>query len=161
MDKAPFVSPLVTRRVGVICHSVRVHTYGPEAPATPRLSQCLRALMHQVDTLWPHRTRTSDGWIGDLAHQERQSDHNPDARGIVHAVDITAARIEPLVLIVAACVHPSTNYVIYRRRIFSRSHNFIGRYYDGADPHTSHVHISILHTAKAERSERIWLRGEG
>lgn len=131
--------------------------YGPSAPATPRLALSLRTLFEQVDHLWPHRTKTSDGWIGDAAHLARVSDHNPDARGLVHAIDVTAARIEPWVLVVAACVHPATNYVIFERRIFSRSHQFRGRYYDGADSHHRHVHVSILHTRAAETSRRDWL----
>lgn len=134
-----------------------MHRYGPSAPSTPRLALSLRTLFEQVDELWPHRTIGSDGWIGDDRHQHLPSDHNPDARGLVHAIDVTAARIEPWVLVVAACVHPSTNYVIYRRRIFSRSHQFRARYYGEADPHTTHVHISILHTRSAETSRRDWL----
>lgn len=123
----------------------------------PRLAASLRRLGRETDLLWPHRTRTSDGWIGDAAHSVRASDHNPDGHGIVHALDITTARIEPMVLVVACCVHPSTNYVIFRRRIYSRSHRFIGRFYEGSDPHTEHVHVSISTTSAAERSVRPWL----
>lgn len=39
----------------------------------------------------PNRNKASDGTIGDAAHQAQgsSSDHNPDYRGIVHAVDLT------------------------------------------------------------------------
>lgn len=114
-------------------------------------------LGHDVDALWPDRPRGSDGWIGDQRHQERVSDHNPDPRGIVHAIDITAAGIDPWAVVVAACTHPSTHYVIFRGRIFSASQMFMARMYDGVDPHTSHVHVSILRTSQAEARIRHWL----
>lgn len=131
--------------------------YGPDAPATPRLARSLRVLAHDVDALWPDRPTASDGWIGDERHQARASDHNPDARGIVHALDITAAQIDPWAVVVAAVVHPSTNYVIFRERIFSANAQFMARRYDGPDPHDSHIHISILRTSSAERAARHWL----
>jgi len=85
------------------------------------------------------------------------SDHNPDSRGIVHALDITAAGIDPWAVVVSACVHPSTHYVIFRGRIFAANQQFMARKYTGADPHDSHIHVSILQTVKAERTERHWL----
>lgn len=47
-------------------------------------------LRDQVNKRFPSRDKTSDGWIGDRAHQARKSDHNADARGWVHAIDIDA-----------------------------------------------------------------------
>ncbi|HEX4489671.1 MAG TPA: hypothetical protein VH914_00550 [Acidimicrobiia bacterium] len=38
--------------------------------------------------LW-HGVNSSDGSCGDATHATRESDHNPDARGIPHAVDIS------------------------------------------------------------------------
>jgi len=99
----------------------------------------------------------SDGWIGDQAHAATQSEHNPDAHGIVHAIDLTAEGIDPWIVSIAAIVHPSTWYVIYRKRIFSRTHNFVGREYLGADPHDSHIHVSILLTAAARQNNRRWI----
>ena len=136
---------------------VPVHEWGPDAPTTPRLALSLRNLGREVDARWPGRDRASDGWIGDLSHQQRDSDHNPDPRGIVHAADIDASDVDPWALVVAAVVHPSTSYVIFRGRIFSRSHLWSARDYTGPDPHTSHVHVSILHTHKAEQSPRHWI----
>jgi len=45
-------------------------------------------MRNQINKRWPDRDKRSDGVVGDLAHQARPSDHNPDSRGYVHAVDI-------------------------------------------------------------------------
>ena len=47
-------------------------------------------LRDQVNHRFPSRDKSSDGWIGDRAHQARKSDHNPDPKGWVHALDIDA-----------------------------------------------------------------------
>jgi len=113
--------------------------------------------MRQVDHLWPDRNRSVDGWIGDQAHASRESDHNPDGRGVVHAVDITASDVVPDVVLVACAVHPSTRYVIWNGFIYRRAEHFHGQRYHGASRHTDHLHVSILNTREAEQSHRIWL----
>ena len=45
-------------------------------------------LRDQVNKRFPKRDKASDGWIGDADHQSRESDHNSDANGWVHAIDI-------------------------------------------------------------------------
>jgi len=35
-------------------------------------------LRDQIDTWYPDRRSTSDGWIGDARHSATKSDHNPD-----------------------------------------------------------------------------------
>ena len=45
-------------------------------------------LRDQVNRRWPKRDKRSDGWIGDAAHSQRASFHNPDKRGLVFAIDI-------------------------------------------------------------------------
>lgn len=42
------------------------------------LTAGLKNLRSQVDKRWPDRNKTSDGTIGDAAHQDRTSGHNPD-----------------------------------------------------------------------------------
>lgn len=46
--------------------------------ATPVLTKALTALRAGFNTAFPDRDKTSDGWIGDAAHQLHVSGHNPD-----------------------------------------------------------------------------------
>ena len=67
---------------------------GPEATRSPvRIAKTLDVLRNEINALAPKRSKGSDGWIGDAAHQSRASDHNPWVReggvGIVTALDIT------------------------------------------------------------------------
>jgi hypothetical protein len=55
---------------------------------TYRLCKAGQQLRLQVDDSYPDRDKSSDGWIGDTSHKARRSDHNPDAKGIVRAIDI-------------------------------------------------------------------------
>jgi hypothetical protein len=52
-----------------------------------RAAKCIVVLQHQLDALYP--TRTKPDWIaGDAAHQARVSDHNANAAGVYQAIDI-------------------------------------------------------------------------
>ena len=117
----------------------------------------LRQLLAEVNPRWPGRSRRSDGTIGDRAHSARRSDHNPNGRGSVNAIDITASGINVGALIAAAKKHPSVRYIIHNRRIMNRDiGNFRPRYYSGANPHVAHVHISIYQSRTAENRRRSW-----
>lgn len=117
------------------------------------LAPSLKALRGEVDKRWPTRSRVSDGSIGDAAHRARKSDHNPDSKGCVHAVDITASGIDTGVLIDRCIKDPRVAYVIHDRRIWAG-----GKWspYKGANPHVSHVHVSIRHSGNAESSTSSW-----
>lgn len=121
-----------------------------------RLAECGVVLRTEINTRWPKRDHGSDGWIGDPAHQARQSDHNPDSRGIVHAIDVDKDGIDPNFLVRQAIKHPSCQYVIYDRTIWSRSRNFKAAKYLGTDPHTSHVHISFRYGEQYENDTTGW-----
>lgn len=129
----------------------------PVSPPTPTLARSLTRLMAEVDGLWPDRSREHDGWLGDRFHQRRVSDHNPDYRGIVHAVDITAAGLHSCALIVALTHHPATHYVIFRSLIYSRRAGFLAKPYVGENQHREHLHLSIRTSTGAERSRLAWL----
>lgn len=47
------------------------------------------AVLAEASRISPNRRKTSDGICGDPRHRAEVSDHNPDSRGIPHAVDIS------------------------------------------------------------------------
>ena len=57
------------------------------------LAPSLTALRSQVNARWPHRSKVSDGTIGNAEHAARPSDHNPKPDGeggsVVDAMDLT------------------------------------------------------------------------
>jgi hypothetical protein len=121
------------------------------------LAPALVRLRAEVDRRWPTRSKASDGWLGDAAHAARVSDHNPDGKGEVHAIDVTAAGIDVAVLLRAAIGNPAVWYVIHDGHIWSRTYGWAKRVYTGPNPHRHHVHISIRYTAAAENWDGSWL----
>jgi hypothetical protein len=121
-----------------------------EAPSLARLD-------HAENARWPHRDHTSDGWIGDAAHQKEISDHNPDAKtGVVRATDRDIDGIHVPSALAARLSHPATEYVIHKRRIWSRKDRFRPRAYKGKNAHLGHIHESISHTTSAENARQVW-----
>jgi peptidoglycan hydrolase-like protein with peptidoglycan-binding domain len=123
------------------------------------LAPSLVQLRDEINTRWPRRPKGSDGTIGDSAHAARQSDHNPNGRGSVNAIDITYPGVNPTVIISAVKNHPAANYVIFNGSIYRRNGGWKKEVYHGASPHKEHLHISILQTVEAEQSKRPWLAG--
>lgn len=90
--------------------------------------------------------------IGDQQHQQEVSDHNPDEWDFVCAADVmigphfTAADAEHLFVRLRQIKDSRTAYAIYNRRIESRTVKpWQVRKYKGDDPHTGHVHVSVVH----------------
>ena len=86
--------------------------------------------------------------VGDTSHQSGQSDHNPDSRDIVHALDaMTYSDTAQGNEIVDWCLSDTTDleYVIFNRHIWSRNSGWEKRNYSGSNPLTDHVHISGKH----------------
>jgi hypothetical protein len=110
-------------------------------------------LREQIDDDYPDRDRRSDGWVADARHTAKgNSDHIPDARGIVRALDIDAnlnAHPEETYAVVekirklAKRGDKRIKYIIYDGRIASSILNWKWRKYKGANPHKSHFHISF------------------
>jgi hypothetical protein len=95
--------------------------------------------------------------IGDEAHQEEPSDHNPDADGSVNAADImigahfTATDAKQLFARLKKLLDSRMAYAIYNRQIVSTTVDpGEARPYTKSDPHTNHVHVSVKHTAEAD-----------
>jgi len=121
------------------------------------LAPSLVQLRNEVDQRWPHRSKKSDGTIGDAAHAARKSDHNPNGRKSVNAIDITYPGVDSRAIIAACKKHPSCAYVIFNGFIYSRTTGFAKVPYTGASPHKEHLHISILQTVAAENNKTRWL----
>jgi hypothetical protein len=114
-----------------------------------RVAKSLLNLRDQVNKMAPGRDTSSDGTIGDINHQGRKSDHNPNPDGVVTAMDIThdpshgmdAGRLAEVLRL---SKDPRIKYVISNRRIFSSKISpWQWRPYDGPNAHTNHVHISV------------------
>ncbi|MEU5909102.1 peptidoglycan-binding protein [Micromonospora sp. NPDC047527] len=121
-----------------------------------RLAPVLVCLRNEINARWPNRDRASDGWIGDTAHQATKSDHNPDHDNSVNALDVDRDGIDPQLVVRRAIVHPSTQYVIFDRTIWSRTRGFTPSRYTGSNPHTKHLHVSVSHSPELENSRRAW-----
>lgn len=105
------------------------------------LAPALGTLITEVNAIWPNRDRSSDGTIGDEAHQNGISEHNPDVRGVVRAADITASGVDIWRILNACIGDPRVHYVIYQGRICSRTYGWEWRPSRG---HEHHMHVSLL-----------------
>jgi hypothetical protein len=114
-------------------------------------------LRNQINKRWPKRDKRSDGWIGDKAHASRQSDHNPDARGLVHALDIdkdldpkdpgAAQRLANQIVAYAASGIPGANrikYVVFNDQIASGTYpTSMWKWRGSGYGHLHHIHVSF------------------
>ncbi len=123
-----------------------------------RLAHSLETLRAQVNAKWPARSKDSDGSIGDEHHSARSSDHNPDAHGVVRAIDLThdpahgfdSYHFADLIL---AMQDPRLKYVISNGRIGSGHAGPAAggwRRYSGINPHNHHCHISVVADAHGD-----------
>lgn len=117
-----------------------------------RLAEALKTLRDQIDEAAPGRGKSFDGSIGDVRHQKGVSEHNPDRRGVVRAIDVTHdpahgvdGRRLAEDIIDELDRRRARGYVIWNRRIRS-TYVDPGRWrpYRGSNPHDHHVHVSIL-----------------
>ncbi|MCM4080401.1 hypothetical protein [Paractinoplanes hotanensis] len=130
----------------------------------PRLVPCLVALRADFDEVFPDRKNSSDGWIADGLH-DSTSDHQPDGRGLVHAIDVDAGLGEGFTMrdVVALIVQRCANgleerltYVIHDRVIWSSSRGWKPKAYTGSNPHTQHAHFSASALPAREQDTRSW-----
>ena len=128
-----------------------------------RLAPSLVALVSEVDKKWPKRNKAHDGSIGDAAHAARSSEHNPDRDpdpmplGMVSAVDITKHSAAMANELLGELIRdPRVWYVIHDGYIYSRTHGWAKSKYDGPNPHTHHVHVSLVQAAKAAADTAPW-----
>ena len=113
-----------------------------------RLANSLVRLRDQINKAYPSRNKASDGTIGDAAHAASASDHNPNAAGVVCAMDITHSPqtgfdAHALADRLRVNRHPDLKYIISNRRIAGAWTGWAWSPYNGLNPHSSHVHISV------------------
>jgi hypothetical protein len=141
------------------------------------LIPCLKALFAEFDRIAPARDKASDGSIGDTAHEQEVSDHNPDETGSVpirdadstnevHAIDVdnnlreSDLTMEKVVqFLLGRCrsgAEKRLRYIIYNRRIWSASSGWVQKTYTGPSPHTEHAHFSASYTSSLEASTASW-----
>lgn len=127
----------------------------------PRLAWSLVTLRSEVDARWPMRNKASDGWIGNPAHAATASDHNPNADGVVCALDLTndpdsGADMTVISERLRIGRHPDVKYVIrhWSREMFSAyaAHGvepFTWRAYSGAAARELHVSVGVGRDGKS------------
>jgi len=141
------------------------------------LVPCLVSLRNEFNKLAPGRDKASDGSIGDTAHQQESSDHNPDETGRtpysdadhineVHAIDVdddlrkSGWTMEKCLEIIVTRHREGRDdrlqNIIYNRRIWSRSWGWTARTYTGASAHTEHAHFSARYTTAQESNTKAW-----
>jgi hypothetical protein len=135
----------------------------------------LNELRDQLDDAFPKRSKASDGSIGDYAHSQEHSDHNPDdtsqgnagwdgdpdsiqevrARDFDNDLNDPDVSAEDVVQHLLKYCRNGTfwwiRYIIYNKRWWHKDSNFVQKPYTGASPHTEHFHISNDHTQKADQ----------
>lgn len=141
-----------------------------------RLAKCLQVLWDQVKSQYPNRKTDSDGWIASASHhaQNPSSDHEADARGIVHAVDLThdpANGFDSYKFADWLLEHrdPRIKYVISNCRIggddgyASRNGRNAWTWYkyNGSNAHHHHVHISCNKDSEDDASPWVLPDGTG
>lgn len=128
--------------------------------ASWRVAKSLATLRDQVNKLAPNRSKSSDGTVGDLAHQARNSEHNPNSAGVVRAMDITHDPAHgfdsyKFADMLRERADNRIYYVISNGRIANPGKPW--RKYTGSNPHDHHCHISVSpNNAKLYDDPREW-----
>ena len=124
----------------------------------PWLSKAAVQLREQTDDCFPDRKRASDGWIGDARHSARVSQHNPNERGEVCAIDIDARLSDQEAVSfdladqirLTAKTDKRILYVIHAAKIASAKSLWRWKKYTGINPHHKHIHISFKENQSGE-----------
>ena len=109
-----------------------------------RLARSLVQLQRELDARFPGRTRP-DWTIGDAAHRASASDHNPNAAGVVCAIDVRGRDMGRILWDHLSRRKDSRlKYMIFNGRIMSATvAPWTSRPYHGSNPHNDHIHISV------------------
>lgn len=147
------------------------------------LVPALVTLRNEFNTIAPNRDKSSDGSIGDDAHQQSTSDHNiddgpdqgktgsedSDSKPEVHAIDVDEdlkedfSMMDVVNYIISECKKSNDvgkdrgrlKYVIYERKIYEAP-NWNAQTYSGSNPHDKHVHFSCEYDSEYSEDTRTW-----
>jgi murein L,D-transpeptidase YcbB/YkuD len=131
-----------------------------------REAKSLTKLLEQINARWPGRSKISDGEMGDTAHQQRKSDHDPNAAGVVTALDITndpngQPNSRRLAETLVASRDKRIKYLISNGQICSSTvAPWVWRPYHGPNGHFHHVHISVSADPRLYDDQRAWNLGD-
>lgn len=131
------------------------------------LSKSAAALRSQIDSAYPDRDKASDGWLGDVRHASRRSDHNPDVEtGCVRAIDVdrdlTGKGGKPdlmpdfadqLRLYARDDKSRRISYIIFNGKIASSKRKWAWQAYKGINAHNHHMHVSFNPSADYDSTE--------
>lgn len=140
----------------------------------PMLTKGMKNLGNQFNSAFPGRDGASDGAIGDYAHTQEDSGHNPDdtsqhnaewdgdADNVkdVRAIDVDSDLRTPGVTMQDVIDHlralPGLSsvlrYMIFNRKIYSASNGWVPQTYSGASAHTEHAHFSGAYTEASDQN---------
>ncbi|WP_299971630.1 hypothetical protein [uncultured Roseobacter sp.] len=123
-----------------------------------RPAHSLKILRQQLDGLFPARSKSSDGFIGDTNHCPGSSDHCPnilvDGVGVVAAFDCThdpqnGCDMHVVTRAIANSRDKRVKYIIYNSKVCSSYpigdfEAWEWRPYSGSNPHERHAHFSVI-----------------
>lgn len=133
-----------------------------------RVARSIGRFFDQADAAWPNRSTTADGTIASARHHQQNpdSDHELNEHDVVQAGDLTddpahGADMDKLAERIRHDRDPRVKYVIDNKRMFSSyaAHGvpaWTWRTYTGADPHTGHLHLSVVDDPKLYDDPRPW-----
>lgn len=121
-----------------------------------RIAESLDVFREQFNEAFEHRSKDSDGWIGNAEHASRSSDHNPwvkDSHGqyVVTAFDLTHDPLHGVDCneVAKALINSRDKrikYIIWNKQICSGADGpapWQWRKYTGKNSHTHHLHLSV------------------
>jgi hypothetical protein len=109
-----------------------------------RNAKSIERLKDEIKAAYPGTTI----WIvGDEAHKNTWSDHNPNVCcGVYCAADVkgnAGLSLPKFVKHLITNPHPNLRYVIFNHKIYHRSNGFEPEDYNGKSGHEEHAHVSV------------------